>query len=80
MIGERPFNIHDPENGRRLVRRVVAGESPGGELFDAVITLASGGRIDWDVASWQELLDDLDSTDATVSEWLAARHTEEVTQ
>jgi len=70
---EPKFDIDDPKHRRRLVRRVIAGESPEGELVDAIFTLASGGRVDWSLTDWQDLLDDLDKCDSTVGEWLDAR-------
>jgi len=64
------FNAGSPENRRRLVRRVIVDEC---ELADAIFDAAAGGRIDWDVSSWQELLDELDKSQQKVGDYLDQR-------
>jgi hypothetical protein len=63
---ERPFDIDD--HAHRKVRRVVAGESPEGELFEAVFGLACGDKIEWSTDELQELLDSLDRSNETVGQ------------
>jgi len=64
------FNASSPENRRRLVRRVIVDEC---ELADVIFDAAAGGRIDWDVSSWQELLDELDKSQQKVGDYLDQR-------
>lgn len=65
---QQQFRIHD--HSHLLVRRAVQRDD---EVADAIFDLASSGRLDWDVDSWDDLLNELDNTDKTVGDWLATR-------
>lgn len=52
----------------RLVRRVVATDSPAAE---ALFSIAARGRRDWTPGDWRVLLKTLDTCNDRVSDWLA---------
>lgn len=52
------------------VRVIVRDETPAAI---ALLTLASNGRQVWTLADWRALLAELDSSNLTVADWLAAR-------
>lgn len=52
----------------RLVRRVVATDSPASE---ALFSIAARGRRDWTPADWRVLLKALDNCNDSVADWLA---------